>query len=70
MKFVFALAVELGIDDPLHWYNVVGDKIIDAWMGFKLAEIDFQNDQRNEALSASQALEKLNGDSINRRSAV
>ena len=67
---MFGFAVELGIDDPLHWYNVVGDKIVDAWMGYKLAELDLRNSQSSDMMKPEEALEKLNGNSKHRRAAI
>ncbi len=57
---MFGLAVELGIDDPLTWYNAVGDKLVDAWLGYKLNEIDEESEKTKTTESPAKVLERLN----------
>jgi hypothetical protein len=63
---VFALALELGIDDPISWFNAVGDRVVDAWIGYKKHELARSSKNSSEQLDPAEAHERLINGSFNR----
>jgi hypothetical protein len=64
LSFVFGLALELGIDDPITWFNAVGDRVIDAWIGYKKHTLDKKQD--NQQLPPDEAHRRFLDGSVNR----
>ena len=63
---MFAIALELGIDDPITWFNAVGDRVIDAWIGYKKHELNRYSKKTSEKLEPTEAHERLKHGSFNR----
>ena len=56
LEWAFAICLELGIDDPVHWMETVDPVILDRWIAFKSHQSDTGRHQEG---TAEQALNKL-----------
>lgn len=57
---MFELCIELGIDDPIAWYNAVPDKTIDWWYSFCSVRADKRNAGSSNMTDPSNALKAMN----------
>ena len=59
MMMAFVVCEKLGIDDPVYWWNQVGDKILDQWIAYYSVKSDgkkgkpMTGDQARDFLSAN-----------------
>lgn len=60
LYFVFELCIELGIDDPIAWYNAVPEKTIDWWYAFSLVRADKNNSGSAKMSDPINALRAMN----------
>jgi hypothetical protein len=58
---VFDLCKELGIDDPIAWFNAAPEKVVDAWIAHASLKVDEQNTASDaKMMSPAEAFKKLN----------
>ena len=40
---VFSICEQLGIDDPIHWMNMVSPVVIDFWIAYRSVKFDLES---------------------------
>lgn len=40
LAFAFRLCKQLGIDDPIAWFNSVPEAVLDAWVAYELFDTE------------------------------
>ena len=62
LRFVFQLCKELGIDDPICWFNRVPPHVVDWWLAFYLVqseELEAASDSGKQKMDPMKAYEAL-----------
>ena len=55
LRWAFRICLELGIDAPITWLNHTPHHVLDAWVAYKVFELDQEEEAHRRAASKGQS---------------
>ena len=61
LQWVFLICKNLGIDDPVTWFNAVPPQVVDQWIAFEIVRAEDQDGKGKKGMvSPLEALQQIN----------